>query len=83
VKRRSAQRGVVLVSGLTGAKGPAGIAKDHPDARPRHVVSLERHARRTDDGITILGVADFCRRLWSEPSAMLMPPQGGRPSQDR
>jgi predicted AAA+ superfamily ATPase len=46
-------------------KGLREIAKDHPEARARHVVSLERHARRTDDGITILGVADFCRRLWS------------------
>jgi hypothetical protein len=46
-------------------KGLRELAKDHPEAKARYVVSLERHARRTEDGVTVLGVADFCHRLWS------------------
>lgn len=46
-------------------KGLRELAKDHPEAKRRYVVSLEKHSRRTDDGIGVLSVDDFAKRLWS------------------
>jgi len=46
-------------------KGLRELAKDYPEAKRRYVVSLERHSRRTDDGIGVLSVDDFTKRLWS------------------
>jgi uncharacterized protein len=39
------------------------LLDDHPKCRQRFVVSLERRARRTDDGIVILPAHDFSQRL--------------------
>jgi predicted AAA+ superfamily ATPase len=44
-------------------KGLRALAQDHPRVGDRYVVSLEPRVRRTDDGIVILPVAEFCRRL--------------------
>lgn len=46
-------------------RGLRELVKDHPEAKRRYVVSLERHSRLTDDGIGVLSVADFTERLWS------------------
>jgi predicted AAA+ superfamily ATPase len=40
------------------------LAKDFPGAR-RYVVALESRSRVTDDGITILTVSEFLRRLYA------------------
>lgn len=45
-------------------KGLRELRKDYPEATLRYVVSLEPHSRQTDDGIKILSVNDFSRRLW-------------------
>ena len=45
-------------------KGLREIAIDHPALRRRILVCLEETPRRTEDGIDILPVADFVRRLW-------------------
>lgn len=44
-------------------KGLRALAQDHPRIGDRFVVSLEPRVRRTDDGIVILPVTEFCRRL--------------------
>jgi predicted AAA+ superfamily ATPase len=46
-------------------KGLRELKRDHPETGRRVVVSLEAHARRTDDGIDILGYAEFARKLWA------------------
>jgi predicted AAA+ superfamily ATPase len=46
-------------------KGLRALREDYPEARRLHVVSLEAHSRLTDDGISILSVGDFTRRLWA------------------
>ena len=40
------------------------LKKDYPEVGNRWIVSLEAHSRRLDDGIVILSVSDFTRRLW-------------------
>ncbi len=44
-------------------RGLRTLVEEHPGVRRRIVVCLEPRARRTDDGIDILPVADFIRRL--------------------
>lgn len=44
-------------------KGLRAVAEDHSNIKQRIVVCLERKSRRTEDGILILPVADFCARL--------------------
>ena len=46
-------------------KGLRTMAEEHPETGRRVVVCLEPRARRTDDGIDILPVETFVRRLWS------------------
>ena len=46
-------------------KGLRAIAEDHPQIKQRIIVCLERNSRRTEDGILILPVSDFCARLGS------------------
>jgi hypothetical protein len=45
------------------------LAQDHPDVRRRVVVCRESKPRRTDDGIEILPVEVFVRRLWDQDLA--------------
>ncbi len=45
-------------------RGLRTLAQEHPGTVRRVVVCLERHPRRTDDGIDIIGATDFARRLW-------------------
>ena len=47
-------------------KGLRSLAKDNPHVARRVVVCLEPRARRTEDGIDLLPVAEFVRRLWRE-----------------
>ena len=44
-------------------KGLRSLAQDHPRTKRRVVVCLERHSRRTDDGIALFSATDFCQRL--------------------
>jgi uncharacterized protein len=46
-------------------KGLRQLREDHPRLGSAWVVSLETKMRRTDDGITIMPVPDFIRRLWA------------------
>jgi hypothetical protein len=41
------------------------LKKDYPKIKSRFVVSLEKHIRTTDDGITILPYQEFIMRLWA------------------
>jgi predicted AAA+ superfamily ATPase len=41
------------------------LKKDYPKIKSRFVVSLEKHIRTTDDGITVLPYPEFIRRLWA------------------
>jgi predicted AAA+ superfamily ATPase len=41
------------------------LKKDYPKIKSRFVVSLEKHIRTTDEGITILPYKEFIRRLWA------------------
>jgi len=45
-------------------KGLRSLAEDHPEVGRRIVVCREPKARKTDDGIEILPVETFIRRLW-------------------
>ena len=45
-------------------KGLRTLADEYPEAGRRVVVCLEPRARRTDDGIDVLPVETFVRRLW-------------------
>ena len=45
-------------------KGLRSLAEDHPGVKSRIVVCREPRARRTEDGIEVLPVATFVRRLW-------------------
>ena len=45
-------------------KGLRALAEDHPKVGRRIVVCRERRARKTQDGIEVLPVADFVKRLW-------------------
>ena len=45
-------------------KGLRSLAEDHPEVGRRIVVCRESKARKTDDGIEILPVETFIRRLW-------------------
>lgn len=47
-------------------KGLRALVEDHPKVRRRIVVCREPRARRTDDGIEILPVKTFVRKLWEE-----------------
>ena len=47
-------------------KGLRSLAKDNPHVARRVVVCLEPRARRTEDGIDLLPVAEFVRRLWRD-----------------
>jgi hypothetical protein len=40
------------------------LQTDHPKVKHRVLTCLETKERKTDDGIWILPVASFCRRLW-------------------
>lgn len=46
-------------------KGLRAIREDHPKLTQRFVVSLESESRMSTDGILILSVEDFIRKLWS------------------
>ncbi|MBN1960183.1 MAG: ATP-binding protein [Deltaproteobacteria bacterium] len=46
-------------------KGLREAIKDYPELKNRYVVSLEKNSRQTNDGITVLSVADFIKRLWA------------------
>jgi predicted AAA+ superfamily ATPase len=46
-------------------KGLRSLVEDHPRVGRRIVVCREPRARRTEDGIEILPVATFVRRLWA------------------
>lgn len=41
------------------------LKKDYPKIKSRFVVSLEKHIRTTDDGVTVLPYQEFIRRLWA------------------
>ncbi len=45
-------------------KGLRSLVEDHPGVKRRIVVCREPQARRTEDGIDILPVTNFIRRLW-------------------
>ena len=47
-------------------KGLRSLAKDNPHVARRVIVCLEPRARRTEDGIDLLPVAEFVRRLWRD-----------------
>ncbi|MBP7866355.1 MAG: ATP-binding protein [Acidobacteria bacterium] len=40
------------------------LARDHPEVGQRFLVCLEDYPRRFDDGILVLPVSEFLRRLW-------------------
>jgi len=44
-------------------KGLRALSQDHPGVKQRLVVCLESHARKTEDGILILPVREFCAQL--------------------
>jgi hypothetical protein len=44
--------------------GLRSLVEDHPGVGRRIVVCREPKARTTEDGIAILPVVDFVRRLW-------------------
>lgn len=46
-------------------RGLRHLSQDHPEVGQRIVVCLERKPRRTEDGILVLPVDDFCERLWN------------------
>jgi hypothetical protein len=46
-------------------KGLRSLAEDHPEVGRRIVVCRESKARKTEDGIEILPVETFTRRLWN------------------
>jgi predicted AAA+ superfamily ATPase len=46
-------------------KGLRTLKEDHPNVGRRIVVCRERRARKTEDGIEILPVASFVRKLWA------------------
>ena len=46
-------------------KGLRTLKEDHPNVERRIVVCREPRARRTEDGIEILPVASFVRKLWA------------------
>ncbi len=46
-------------------RGLRELKKDYPEVQRRYVVSLEAHSRKLDEGITVLSVSDFCKKLWS------------------
>jgi predicted AAA+ superfamily ATPase len=52
-------------------KGLRSLVEDHPRVQRRMVVCREPRARKTEDGIEILPVASFIRRLWSGDLARL------------
>jgi hypothetical protein len=45
-------------------KGLRNLVKDYPNVKKRIVVCTEPKAWRTEDGIDILPVGSFCRKLW-------------------
>ncbi|HME69014.1 MAG TPA: AAA family ATPase [Myxococcota bacterium] len=47
-------------------RGLKEIRRDHSRANRRIVVSLDTHARRTEDGIEILPARTFAERLWDD-----------------
>lgn len=44
-------------------RGLRALAQDHPRVERRIVVCLEARSRRTEDGIEVLPVREFCARL--------------------
>lgn len=46
-------------------RGLRELVKDHPQVERRIVVSSEKRARRTDDGIEILPFQTFAKQLWA------------------
>lgn len=46
-------------------KGLRALRQDHPEVGRLLLVCLEEHPWRTDDGIDVLPVRDFLRRLWA------------------
>jgi predicted AAA+ superfamily ATPase len=44
-------------------RGLRALAQDHPRVKQRILVCLEPKSRRTEDGILVLSVTDFCQRL--------------------
>jgi predicted AAA+ superfamily ATPase len=46
-------------------KGLRHLRQDHPEVGRLVLVSLEEQAWRSDDGIDVLPVRDFLRRLWA------------------
>jgi predicted AAA+ superfamily ATPase len=47
-------------------KGLRHLLQDHPEVGRRYLVCLEERPWRSDDGIDILPVGDFLRRLWAD-----------------
>lgn len=45
-------------------KGLRAVHVDHPEVRRRLLVCMDRHRRRTSDGIEVLPVEDFVQILW-------------------
>ncbi len=50
----------------THLRGLREIVRDHPRVKTRTLVCLEPSPRRTDDGIDVLPVREFLRRLWAD-----------------
>lgn len=44
-------------------RGLRSLVQDQPRVKRRIVVCLEKHSRRTEDGIDVLSTSDFCSRL--------------------
>ena len=42
------------------------LKKDFPNVKSRIVVCLEKHIRKTDDGILILPYQNFIEKLWHD-----------------
>jgi predicted AAA+ superfamily ATPase len=45
-------------------KGLRELAKDYPNIKKRILVCTEPRRRKTEDGIEILPVKEFCNELW-------------------
>lgn len=46
-------------------KGLRELIIDHPGIKKRYVISNEKRSRQTEDGISILSVNDFVKKLWT------------------
>ena len=46
-------------------KGLRELKNDYPQVLKRWIVCLEKHSRTTDDGIEVLSIDDFIKKLWA------------------